>query len=287
MTKSAVDSNSAIARLSTTLGMGARDADAWGKAIEQKVGGQAGDALGTIRNLNRMMQAIPFQIPTDLIMARGRAMALTGKNINLTTADNVPLSGMDIIKQFTPAVRALGQERADAVLGNIFDEGTLRFMGLSDKDQAAALTEARKNTPGGADPYGNAEKLRQETADLTQAFGALRDTVTLMAAPGLAAGIRNLVTWLQWLRNPAADPLGTKRDAAIQSNDVALLGSDTVAKEIVSKLPINGKSLLSGGSWWQKLLSGVGVQVVDHPKPRAWSQADELRRCKILARRRC
>lgn len=232
MAKDAVTSNAAIDRLSKTLGMGARDADAWGKAIEQKVGGNAGAALGTIQGLNRALQGIRFgRVPTDLLLATAQAASVAGKPMPNIMGPNGPVSASDFIRQMSPIVRALGQEKADAQLGSIFDEGTLRFMGLSDKDQAAALAEARKNTPGGADPYGDAEKLRQETADLTQAFGTLRDTVMLMAAPALTLGIKNLIAVLRYVAHPLAPGAKEAMDAEINKNDAEFWGPEWVKKQ--------------------------------------------------------
>lgn len=275
LAKQAVVTNAALYRTGAVLGMSSRQADMWGKAIRESVSGSAVDALGTLQRLSRLAQmpSLGQGMPRELIEAAARSAAVSGQGMQLPwDASGKPTSIADFIHRISPQIRSMGLQKADAIWGGILDPGTLQFADLSDADQQKALAEAARNTPGGQNPYGEAQRAEAEAAKLADAFKGITDTLTLMTAPALTTWTKSLVAWIHYARG---DITAAERDKQILSNSADISASDD-AERAVDMMPDT-----PAATWFGRVFSDIGHTDGSRPSPR-WSRDQRIARARQL-----
>jgi hypothetical protein len=218
-TVASVQANAAMTRIGPNMGLAAKEADAWGKAVANSVGGNAQAALGTLQQLSNALSSTAFGQPPSalLAMAAQAARYNNGKPIAVLGAGGKARSQEDFLLDLADPLKNMGPQKAQA-FGAMYglDPDTVNFLDRGRKAAEGDLTTARKATLE-QKGFEEDERLRKATAELSTEFNHLKDVLVVLTAPALTLGLKNLSALLQF----AQDHDWAKYQAAVRANDAA------------------------------------------------------------------
>ncbi len=215
----AIHSGAALSRLSRTMGMSAQQADTWGKAVSESVGGSAAGALATVQGLSDELNGWQFGGSIDRVnRIVGLIRQATGAKITAFGPDGKPRSPQDFLKSIADPIRQMGPVKAHALLSGALDDDTINFLLQGRAGVDTALSKAAPNAITSKQAEDD-RKLEQEMNQLGDAFGKLKNIILEIAAPSVLSGLKVMTAWVRYLRDPTAPGAAAARDNAIRAAD--------------------------------------------------------------------
>ena len=240
-----VNTNAALVRTSATLGMQAKDLDAWVKAIREGTGGTGGGVIGTLARLNSDLGSIPMrgQVPASLTMISSILARHGGKPTAWMGRNGQQIQARDLLLSWADTIQGMGVQKASQALGGYLDDETILELSKGRKGVDADIAKAQKNT---LTDYSVADQAAKSLNELADALGHLRDVLTMAGGGFLVRHVKQLSAIIELINgsinmaqfqkeyNAAADAdpkSALDRAVSLMPNKVRFMPSGQVAQD--------------------------------------------------------
>jgi len=229
--ENAVTFSAGIGRSAAFLGQATKEADAFGKAIYE-IGGNADEAISTLRGLNSIIQGRQYGDLTSLALARAASLlgGRTGRAIDLNGANGQPLGPQQTLLAFADAVKTLGVQQAAVAFdqaGMHLPDAVVALLAKGRGGAEAAISAAGASAVDDTQAQA-AQELLHGARGLDDAVSKFQVVATLLAAPAFVHGLQILTAQFQYWMSNKTDADKAARDAAIRASDIQFSGQSTV-----------------------------------------------------------
>ncbi len=182
-------------RLAYNLDMSTTKVSAWGRAVEQSVGGNAKAATGTLIGLTQALVKMKTQGDRSLIPLVSQLEVMGHRQFNMNGPDGKPLDAQGFMREISEYASRMDPATFSTILSPYLDPDSINFEALGPKGQDAALAKQREiGVPNDAEATADA-KLIAATQELEQRFKRLGELIVFRIAPDLTRFIQDFLSF--------------------------------------------------------------------------------------------